>query len=107
MRSTVERARARQRARQPQLPEAERAQRHNKRVATLIHFWERIREVKDWTDAMSLAPRNTAAAQRWVRRQLYFLEAAGLVERRVIPRRVMSGPRTFFRRRRESNEKQF
>src|SRR5262245_8118555 len=77
------------------------------------HFWELIRSMREWTEAsplisvmppgveqidgkqpsVSVMPSEDErkAQLRWMRRQLRFLEAAGLVERRMVRHR------TFFR----------
>ena len=55
-------------------------------IRRLIDFWEMIRDISDWFCVSDFAPPGTAQA-RWVRRNLYYLCEADLVEMDQIPSR--------------------
>jgi predicted transcriptional regulator len=65
-------------------------------VRRLIAFWEIVKTKRRWTSITELAPLFDGQ-RRWVRRNLYTLEKAGLVE-------IQHGARqlTFFRRSRKA-----
>ncbi len=51
----------------------------------LIEFWERLKPYTQWTpiSALVMSPDPSRVESRWIRRNLWTLEMAGLVERRA------------------------
>ena len=79
-----------------------RAQWRGVAIGRFVRFWERIRSIRKWQSVATLSTDPTE--RRWMRRQLLYLEAAGLIERRMLTGFVCEkknpGRETQFRRRR-------
>lgn len=63
--------------------DSERAVYRSLSVGRLITLWERIRVCHEWTRVTDIES-VSRSEQRWIKRQLHYLEHAGRVERRIV-----------------------